>query len=167
MDCDPGQAAHTAQERAAAFSRGTDSVGKGTLATIQGLSMATSIFPPRERFVIRLKIPQTVLPFLSHKFISPRTPVRMSGDKKGQSYFLIWSSLLYSPSALRARSGFIPRESPWEHREQLSKHSKPPEEAAAGIHTWNKGLLYPHRHRQESMGIHPAQLPSRQGVPIP
>lgn len=93
--------------------------------------------PHRERFVIRLKIPQTVLPFPSHKFISPRTPARVSGDKKGQSYFLIWSSLLYSPSALGGRSGFIPRES----HEQFSKHLKPPEKAAAGIHTWNKGLL--------------------------
>lgn len=63
-----------------------------------------------ERFVRRLKIPQTVLPFPSHKFTSPRTAVRTSGDKKGQSYFLIWSSLLYGPSGLRGRSGFIPRE---------------------------------------------------------
>lgn len=45
MDCDPAQAAHTTQGRAAAFPRGTDSMGKGTLATIQGLSIATSIFP--------------------------------------------------------------------------------------------------------------------------
>lgn len=116
---DLGQAAHTAQGRAATFSRGR----KRDPATIQGLSMATSIFPPWERFEIRLKIPRTVLPFPSHKFTTSRTPARMSGDKKGQSYFLIWSSLLYSPSALVGRSGFIPRERPWEGCEQLSKHS--------------------------------------------
>lgn len=160
VGCDPGQAALTAQGKAATFSRGTDSVGKGTLATIQGLSVDMSIFPHKERFVIRLKIPQTVLPFPSHRFTSPRTPVRTSGDKKGQSYFLIWSSLLYSPSALQGRSSFIPRESSWECREQFSKHSESPEEAAAGstpgIKTSN-----PHRHRQKSMGVHPAPPPAR------
>lgn len=101
---------HTTRVGATTFSRAIDSVGKGVRATIQPLLMATSIFPPRERFVIRLKIPQTVLTFPSHKFTTPRTPVRTSGDKKGRSYFLIWSSLLYSTSALRYGSGYIPRE---------------------------------------------------------
>lgn len=60
--------------------------------------MVPSVFLPWERFVIRLKIPQTVLTFSSYKFTTPRTPVRTSGDKKGQSYFLIWNPLAYSTS---------------------------------------------------------------------
>lgn len=157
MDCDPGQAAHTAQGKAAPFSRGTDSVGKGTLATIQGLSVAMSVFPHRERFVI--KMPQTVLPSPSHIFTSPRTPVSMSGDKKGQSYSLIWSSLLYSSSAL----WFYPQRKSLGHHDQLSKHSKPPEEAAAGS-TPGTEASYPHTHRKPWEFIQPSS-PSSQGVP--
>lgn len=55
-------------------------------------------------------MPQTVLTFLAHKFAMPRTPVRMRGDEKGQSYFLIWSSLLYSTSALWYRISYIAAE---------------------------------------------------------
>lgn len=60
----------------------------------------------------------------------------------------------------------FPEKNPWERHEQLSKHSKPPEEAAAGIHTWNKGP-YSHRHRQKSMAVCPSSSSSTQGFPIP
>lgn len=102
--------AHTNPGTAITFSRTINSAGKGSQATTEHLLMVMSILLPWQRFVIGLKIPQTVLTLLSHKFTTPRTPVRMSGDKKRQSYFLIWSSLLYSTSALRYTSGYTPRE---------------------------------------------------------
>lgn len=158
------QTAHTNQMSATTFSRAIDLVGKGTQATIQPLLMVMSIFLPWERFVIRLKIHQTVLTFSSHKFTTPRTPVRTSRDKKGQSYFLIWSSLLYSTSGLGYRSGYIPRDKvPMNFTNSFLNTQQPPEKIVTVIHTFKErtSTWQKHRHRQKSHESSTSPAPSQ------
>lgn len=157
------QTARTNQMRATTFSRAIDSVGKGTQATVQPLLMVTSILPPWERFLIWLKIPQTVLAFSSHKFTTSGTPVRMSGDKKGQSRFFIWSSLQLL--ALWYRSGYIPREKvPMNFMNSFLNTQQPPEKTVTVIHTFQKGTPTGRNRNIDGKArrVHPGRLPSRQ-----